>query len=152
VRPAVAGAALALALVACGSDGSDGSGDGSAPEASTDPAELVGVVWVLDEATRGALAEEAPEASDITLEFADDGTVSGNAGCNTYSGSYEADDQGSMSFGQAAITQMACGEAVMALEANYLQTLGQVTAFAIAEGNLIMQAVNVQLTYGPQGS
>jgi hypothetical protein len=41
----------------------------------------------------------------------------------------------------------------MALEANYLTTLGQVTAFAIDEaGNLIMQAVNVQLTYGPQGS
>ncbi len=147
LRPAVAGAALALALAACGSDGSDG---GSAPEASTDPAELVGVVWALDDATRGALAEEAPEASDITLEFADDGTVSGNAGCNTYSGSYEADDQGSMSFGQAAMTQMACGEAVMALEANYVQTLGQVTAFAIDEGNLILQAVNVQLTYGPQ--
>ena len=149
LRIAVAGAALALALAACGSDGSD---DGSAPQASTDPAELTGVVWVLDDATRGALAEEAPEASDITLEFADDGTVSGNAGCNTYSGSYEADDQGSMSFGQAAMTQMACGEAVMALESNYLQTLGQVTAFAIDEGNLIMQAVNVQLTYGPQAS
>ena len=149
LRVAVAGAVLALALVGCSSDGSDGP---SAPEASTDPAELVGVVWVLDEATRGALAEEAPEASAVTLEFGDDMTVSGNASCNTYSGSYEADDQGSMSFGQAAITQMACGEAVMALEANYLQTLGQVTAFAIDEGNLVMQAVNVQLTYGPEAS
>ena len=49
LRVAVAGAVLALALVGCSSDGSDGA---SAPEASTDPAELVGVVSVLDEATR----------------------------------------------------------------------------------------------------
>jgi heat shock protein HslJ len=143
---ALASAVLALALVGCGSD--DG---GSVSEVSTDPAELTGVVWVLDEATRGALAEDAPAAVDITLEFTD-GQVSGTAGCNSYSGSYEADDQGALSFGPLATTQMACGDVEMVLEANYLQTLEQVSAFAIEEGILIMQAVNVQLRYGAQTS
>jgi heat shock protein HslJ len=142
--PVLAGLLLAVTLVACSSD--DGGGSGG--QASTDPGELVGPTWTLDEATRGALAEQASDVSaDVTLSFAEDGTVSGSAGCNTYSGSYETDDQGGMSFGPFASTTKACDEATMALEGNYLRTLGQASAFAIDEGTLILQAANVQLSY-----
>jgi len=148
LTPLVAGLVLSLALVACGSDDGD-SGDGGTGQASTDPSELVGVTWTLDEATRGALAQDADEVdAEITLEFTDDGTVSGGSACNTFSGPYEADAEGSLTLGPLASTQMACDDAVMALEANYLQTLDQVSAFAIEEGVLIMQAMNVQLSYG----
>ena len=57
-----------------------------------------------------------------------------------------------MSVVRVGLTQMACGDAEMVLEANYLQTLEQVSTFAIEEGILIMQAVNVQLRYGAQAS
>jgi heat shock protein HslJ len=138
---------LSVVLVACGSD-DGGSGDGGAGQASTDPSELVGPTWTLDEATRGAMAENADQIdADVTLTFADDGTVSGSSACNTYSGSYEAGDDGSISLGPLASTQMACDEAAMALEANYLQTLDQASSFAIDEGRLILQAMNVQLAY-----
>jgi putative lipoprotein len=94
------------------------------------------------------MAEDADQVdADVTLTFADDGTVSGSPACNTYSGSYEAGDDGSISLGPLASTQMACEEAIMALEANYLQTLDQASSFAIAEGRLILQAMNVQLAY-----
>jgi heat shock protein HslJ len=143
----LAGVILSLALVACGSD-DDGSDGGGAGQASTDPSELVGPTWTLDEATRGAMAEDADQVdADVTLTFADDGTVSGSSACNTYSGSYEAGDDGSISLGPLASTQMACEEAIMALEANYLQTLDEASSFAIAEGRLILQAMNVQLAY-----
>jgi heat shock protein HslJ len=143
----LAGAMLSVVLVACGSD-DGGSGDGGAGQASTDPSELVGPTWTLDEATRGAMAENADQIdADVTLTFADDGTVSGSSACNTYSGSYEAGDDGSISLGPLASTQMACEEAIMALEANYLQTLDEASSFAIAEGRLILQAMNVQLAY-----
>lgn len=143
----LAGVVLAVALAACGSD-DGGSGDGGAGQVSTDPSELVGPTWTLDEATRGAIAEDVDQVdADVTLTFADDGTVSGGSACNTYSGPYEAGDDGSMSLGPLASTQMACDEAIMALEANYLQTLDQVSSFAIEEGRLILQAMNVQLAY-----
>jgi len=129
---------VSFALVACGSD------DG----ASTDPAALVGVTWTLDEATRGTLEKDADEVdAEITLEFADDGTVSGGSACNTFRGPYEADADGSITLGPLASTQMACDDAVMVLEANYLQTLDQVSTFAIDEDELILQAGNVQLSY-----
>jgi heat shock protein HslJ len=143
----LAGAVLSVTLVACGSD-DGGSGDGGAGQASTDPSELVGPTWTLDDATRGAIATDADQVdADVTLTFADDGTVSGSSACNTYSGPYEAGDDGSLTLGPLAATQMACEEAVMALEANYLQTLDQASSFAIDEGRLILQAMNVQLAY-----
>jgi heat shock protein HslJ len=149
LAPVVAGVVLAFTLVACGSD-EGGSGDGGAAQASTDPGELVGPTWTLDQATRGALAEDADQLDpDVTLTFADDGTVSGSSACNTYGGPYEADGEGGISIGPLAATQMACDEAIMALEANYIQTLDQVSAFAIDEGRLILQAMNVQLAYEP---
>jgi len=143
----LAGIVLAVALTACNSD-DGGSGDGGAGQASTDPGELVGVTWTLDEASRGAMAEDADQVdADITMSFADDGSLSGSSACNTFSGSYEADADGSMTLGPLASTQMACDDAVMVLEANYLQTLEQVSTFAIDEETLILQAVNVQLAY-----
>jgi heat shock protein HslJ len=149
-RPALvlAGIVLSVALVACGSDDGDSGDGGGSAGASTDPAELVGPTWTLDEATRGAMAQDADQVdADVTLQFAEDGTVSGSSACNTYSGPYEAQDDGSITLGPLASTQMACDEAIMALEANYLQTLDQASSFAIAEGQLILQAMNVQLAY-----
>jgi heat shock protein HslJ len=44
---------------------------------------------------------------DAYLDFADDGTFSGNAGCNLIYGDWRADDTGIV-FGSVAMTQVRC--------------------------------------------
>ncbi len=61
--------------------------------------------------------------TSITLNFGEDGTVSGNAGCNTYSGTYEAAD-GKIKVSPLASTRMACAEqGVMEQETQFLTAL-----------------------------
>lgn len=128
-----------LVLVACG-----GSDDGSSSGGSTSPAALTGT-WVLDGGSIDALSVDAPSGTDVTIAFAD-GKASGSAGCNTFSGSYEAADDGSLTFGPLASTMMACDDQVMALETAYLGALGDVSSFEV-DGDLTLTAGSITLTY-----
>ena len=60
-----------------------------------------------------------------TASFAEDGTVSGNAGCNTYNGPWtQSDDRTDISVGPLASTRMACADqAANDQEASLLQAL-----------------------------
>ena len=58
------------------------------------------------------------------------GPSSGNAGCNTYNGTYEVSGS-DMTIGPLATTRMACEPDVSDQEANYLAALGRVTTFTI---------------------
>jgi heat shock protein HslJ len=128
-----------LVLVACG-----GSDDGSSSGGSTSPADLNGT-WVLDGSSIDALSADAPSGTDVTITFAD-GNANGSAGCNTFSGSYEAADDGSLTFGPLASTMMACDDPVMTLETAYLGALGNVSSFSV-EGDLTLSAGSMTLTY-----
>jgi heat shock protein HslJ len=126
MRGAVALASLALlVLPACA--GEDGGGS-TGP--STDPADLVGVVWRLEDPSMAALADDVPDTAVVSLEFAD-GQVSGRSACNSYFGGYTADDDGSLSLDALGGTEMACEEPLMTLEAAYLSALGAVTSFSV---------------------
>jgi heat shock protein HslJ len=129
---------IPLVLVACANEGGSAAGEG------TDPAALTGG-WTLDAASMSALADPAPEGVSVTLAF-EDGQAHGSSGCNTYSGGYEAQDDGSISFGALAGTMMACDEARMALESAYLTALGAVSAFTV-DGSLQLSGDGVSLTY-----
>jgi heat shock protein HslJ len=63
--------------------------------------------------------------TEITAVFGEDGTLSGSAGCNNYTASYEADDAGNISIGPAATTRMMCSdpEGIMEQENEYLASL-----------------------------
>jgi heat shock protein HslJ/LysM repeat protein len=63
--------------------------------------------------------------TEITAVFGEDGTLSGSAGCNNYTVSYEADDAGNISIGLAATTRMMCSdpEGIMEQENEYLAAL-----------------------------
>jgi heat shock protein HslJ len=63
--------------------------------------------------------------TEITAVFGEDGTLSGSAGCNNYTAAYEADDDGNISIGPAAATQMMCSEpeGIMEQESQYLAAL-----------------------------
>jgi heat shock protein HslJ len=124
IRFHLAASLLLVALVACAKSEPSASG--------ANPAALTGVSWQLDAASMKTLAAQAPQNVTILIEFAD-GQVSGQSGCNTYGGSYTADSDGSMTFGQFHSTLMACEPDLAALEQAYLQALGQVTTFSVLD-------------------
>ena len=117
--------ALILLIVACVIAAcSEGGGD--------DP---TGRTWQLVD-----LEGAEPVAGTIPdLAIADD-VVSGNAGCNTYSGPANVDvDQGSMTLGPDIIsTMMACEDPVNDQERRFLDALVRVTTYEMADDTLTL--------------
>lgn len=100
-------------------------------EPSTDP---TGRTWEL--ATLHGSEPLDGSTIDLTLE---DDTVSGSAGCNTYSGAAEL-DAGSMTLGpELAVTFMACEQAIMDQESEYLTALGRVAGYVLEPDELLVQ-------------
>jgi heat shock protein HslJ len=127
--------ALPLLLVACGS-----------PDPATDPAALQGVDWVLDSASAGSLVTHVPKDAVVDLRF-QDGQAQGSSSCNTYGGSYDAKDDGSLSFGALRMTAMACEQPLMALESAYTTALGSVSGFQVTGTGLVLTGGTVALTF-----
>jgi heat shock protein HslJ len=127
-------------------------GCAGSPDPRTDPSRLEGVDWVLDEASMGSLVDRVPTDAMVDLRF-QEGELQGRAACNTYGGSYEAED-GSLSFGQLASTEMGCDDPLMALESAYLDALSTVTGYQISDAGLALSGGNVALTFtaGASGS
>lgn len=91
--------------------------------------DLAGTAWVVTGYNNGRQAVVGVlEGTELTMEFAADGRVSGSAGCNRFSGSFKQDGQ-SLSFGPAAATRRMCvgPEGVMAQEQQFLKALETVT-------------------------
>jgi len=76
-----------------------------------------------------------PPGSQVTLSFGEDGRLSGNAGCNDYSGTYQLDG-GLLSIKGLAWTEKFClaPPGVMDLEGKYLSLLPESTRYNI-DGN-----------------
>lgn len=68
----------------------------------------------------------------LTATFAEDGTVSGSSGCNTFTGSYESEGR-TLAVGPFASTKMLCSqpEGVMEQEASYLAALQSAVAYDV---------------------
>ncbi len=75
--------------------------------------------------------------TEITLEFDDEHKIRGNA-CNYYFGTYEAKNDGTTSFKQLAMTEMAClsPEGTMNQESQYLEALSHVSAYEVEQDRL----------------
>ena len=134
---------LVVALAACGSDDSD---DASSSSTAAPPSgvPLIGTPWVL---INGAELGVPAEGVTVTAEFAD-GRVSGNSGCNSYSGTFDVSGN-VVSFGPTAGTRMACAPAAMAVEQAYLARLPEVNRYSIADSTLTLVNGNdvTQLVY-----
>ena len=98
------------------------------------PLPLVGTAWFLETVGDGNGAVSSPVAPG-TITFAEDGTVSGQTGCNTFTGSY-TDDGASLAFGPLATTRMACPDDAMAQEAAVLAALEGTAAYTIDGSSL----------------
>jgi len=125
---AIEGKALTLATSAKGND---------LVYRGVDAAEALAGSWeVLNYFRPGAVVSPIPGTA-LTAKFAD-GTVSGDAGCNRFTGPYEA--EGTMiRIGLLASTLRACADpAVEQQEADYLAALQLARTFSLDGGNLTL--------------
>ena len=126
-------AAIALAAAACG-PGSATTAPSVAPTtaASAGVIELDGTSWRLtDYVSPDGSSYTVPSAILPLAEF-NAGTMSGNAGCNTFTAPYSIDGD-SFTVGPAASTKMACEEPIATVEAAYLAALAVVDKVAILD-------------------
>ena len=112
---------------------------------------LVGTTWTLTTIASGDAVSSVLNGTEVTAEFTADGTVSGSAGCNRYTGSYTwTDDQ--LSFSALASTKMACADDVMAQEGAFLASMGEVASFAIEGAQLSLSDASDALLLGFDGT
>lgn len=118
-------------------------------------ADLNGTSWQLVDLNLDQ--EPIPAGIDITLNVTE-GQISGSAGCNNYTASVTAGEDGvpqSLAVGPIAATQMLCDDPVATLETSYLARLGNVVAWRYAFGHLSLtyeleEAVFGELLFAPQ--
>jgi len=81
-----------------------------------------------------------------TIVFGDDGTISGSAGCNTYSGKYTLDGE-SISIGTLATTRRECiePEGIMEQESSFLTYLEKANTWLIQGDMLYLRTPEDQL-------
>jgi heat shock protein HslJ len=114
------------------------------------PAPLTGTTWYLNSLIDKNGQIWGPVATNpISLQFSDGGNVTGNAGCNSYSGTYIASGN-SITISGFAVTMMYCGEpGVMTLEQTYLTVLPMMKAYKISGNELTLSdgTGNITMVY-----
>ena len=79
---------------------------------------------------------QALATTQVTMDFGNEGQITGTAGCNRYFASYKVSGT-AITIGQAGSTEMYCGEpGVMDQESAYLILLGQVKTYTIRDDRL----------------
>jgi heat shock protein HslJ len=81
--------------------------------------------------------DDVPADVQPTLQFGEDGVVTGSGGCNDYSGPYTVKGRG-IDIGPLVTTRKACAPEVMAVESNFLGGLEKVTTWRVGGGNLTL--------------
>jgi heat shock protein HslJ len=101
---------------------------------------LNGTEWVLTHMNR---QQPLGDNIEITLAFSED-RLTGKSACNRYSAGIEqGDTAGNINIGQAMGTRMACPEALMKAEQQYLEALSKVSSFSFHAGRLALNGQNV---------
>lgn len=114
---------------------------GSMIFAPSAPAGLLGTSWEVNSYNNGREAVVSIlTGTDISLNFGTDGKVSGNAGCNSYSGDYQTNGK-ELKVGILAGTRMFCDKPVglMDQEKQYLVALQNAATFEIAGDKLTIR-------------
>lgn len=109
---------VAIAAAGCGDQGT-----------STDPATIEGVTWTLTEFGDDQMANRAV-VSTISL---DDGRLTGNGGVNDITSTYEAGDDGSLSFGAVTATTKDGDSPAKHQETQLIKALEKVAQFEYDE-------------------
>jgi heat shock protein HslJ len=104
----------------------------------TPPTELTGTTWSAQAYNNGRGALQSLVAdSEITAVFGDDESLTGGASVNTYSTTYVAETDGSMTISaQITVTEMAGPEELMEQEQAYLAALPRTATYSIEGDDL----------------
>lgn len=78
--------------------------------------------------------------SELTLK---DGQATGLGGVNSFSCSYQASDDGKISFGELTVTQLAGSTAATEQEAKFLEALKRASQFEIYQGDLVLSEMTL---------
>jgi heat shock protein HslJ len=133
----VVGAASLLA-VACGGDDDDAE-----PSATSAPSTSAADGGISLEGTAWTLAADSPLGVPlgdvaVTASF-DSGTLNGTSGCNTYTAPYETPGGDSLTIApEIAVTAMACPDAQMAVEDEYLERLPRTATYTVDGSTLTL--------------
>lgn len=95
---------------------------------------LDGTTWTLVAYGSPDSPQPALGAAPVTMTFSPEG-VSGSAGCNSFSGSFQYDNN-ALTFGELITTRMACAEDIMAQETAVLNALAAATSFTVENNQL----------------
>ena len=99
------------------------------------PATLEGAWFVTGYNNGREGVETPPEDLLLTADFAPDGTVAGNGGCNTFGGGYSYTDT-TIAIGPLRATMMFCEDATGSIEQQYLAALENAQVWSITNGVL----------------
>jgi heat shock protein HslJ len=113
---------------------------------------LAGGTWALTAyGPQGATTPVSP-GSQASITFNDDGTVTGNSGCNSFGGEYKVDgDQ--VTFSGLVSTLMACDESLMTQEGTVFKVLDGTAMYKIDGSTLTLTNGGMTLVFvagGPQ--
>ncbi len=107
-------------------------------------ADLAGTSWIVTGYNNGQGAVVSVITGvELTADFGADGTLSGSAGCNRYTATYEVSGTG-LKIGPAAATRMACAEpaGVMEQEAQFLQALATAATYRLEGDRLELRTAD----------
>jgi len=110
------------------------------------PLALEGTLWRAVGINNGRGGVESMATTQLATARFEDGKVSGHAGCNTFTASYEiTDDQ--ISMGPAMTTRMHCAEpdGIMDQEQQYLAALSRAQVFELTDNGLKLRDENGSL-------
>lgn len=155
-----AGSGAADDTVDAGAGDDDGAGipadgddtDGSAAAGGGETRPWIGGEWVLQSITVGGADVTIPAGAVIDLTIIGPDSVSGNAGCNSISGTLSAPfdgdrDGGSLSWGDLAMTEMGCD--ILEFEGQYVTALLATEEWELSPpSGLIFRGAAIELVYG----
>ena len=125
------------------------------PEPVIDMEQTVDVLWILLGYGDAANPTVVERDTLISIVFTEDGQVSGSAGCNNFSGTYQVDPDGTLSIDSPlAVTMMFCPRG-MELEAAFLNSLQNAQSLGLnSEGRLEItydsgQPYEEKMIFGP---
>lgn len=106
------------------------------------PFRLAGSKWTLTNLTQNGTMQIPAAGTKITLEFSENGQVSGSSGCNSYGGTYKAQGE-ILDIGALVSTLRACVDPnAMKMEAAYVGALQEAQMFSKSADGLTITFAN----------